>query len=232
MVNPIDMRRRAFLSSAASIVCPSLATPNPAQGQTNDSPASNENVASLVLRSGKLITIDDRFTIAQAVAIRDDRIVAVGSDEQIRLYTGPHTRVLDLHGKTVIPGLIDGHAHMDRGGLKQIFPSLGRVRSIKDIQDRIAELARKSKPGEWIVTMPIGDPPFYRLSHGRPLAIAWASRVAHRTAGDWCTGPPTDKRAACESSKLATNRITGLAKPRRVALPRREDLRDLGQGDV
>ena len=96
MVNPIDMRRRAFLSSAASIVCPSLATPNPAQGQTNDSPASNENVASLVLRSGKLITIDDRFTIAQAVAIRDDRIVAVGSDEQIRLHSGPHTRVLDL----------------------------------------------------------------------------------------------------------------------------------------
>ena len=59
------------------------------------------------------------------------------------------------------PGLIDGHAHMDREGLRGVFPSLGRVRSIGDIQDRIAELARSKKPGEWIVTMPIGDPPYY-----------------------------------------------------------------------
>ena len=60
-----------------------------------------------------------------------------------------------------MPGITDGHAHMDREGLRNVFPSLGRVRSIKDIQDRIAELARGKKPGEWIVTMPIGDPPYY-----------------------------------------------------------------------
>src|SRR5262245_65775518 len=50
---------------------------------------------------------------------------------------------------------------MDREGLKSIYPSLGPVRSIQDIKDRIADLARKAKPGEWIVTMPIGDPPYY-----------------------------------------------------------------------
>ena len=50
---------------------------------------------------------------------------------------------------------------MDREALRRIFPSLGPVRSIKDIQDRIAEIARGKKPGEWIVTMPIGDPPYY-----------------------------------------------------------------------
>ena len=75
--------------------------------------------------------------------------------------TAPATRVIDLKGKAVMPGLIDGHAHMDREGLKSIFPSLGPVRSIRDIQDRIAELAPRQAPGEWIVTMPIGDPPFY-----------------------------------------------------------------------
>lgn len=63
--------------------------------------------------------------------------------------------------KTVVPGLTDGHAHVDREALRNIFPSLGRVRSIHDIKDRIAELSRLKKPGEWIVTMPIGDPPFY-----------------------------------------------------------------------
>ena len=76
-------------------------------------------------------------------------------------HTGPDTRVVDLKGKAVIPGITDGHAHMDREGLRNVFPSLGRVRSISDIQDRIAELARGKKPGEWIVTMPIGDPPYY-----------------------------------------------------------------------
>ena len=90
-----------------------------------------------------------------------DRIVAVGPNEAMAPHTGPATRVVDLKGKAVIPGITDGHAHMDREGLRNVFPSLGRVRSIRDIQDRIAELARGKKPGEWIVTMPIGDPPYY-----------------------------------------------------------------------
>jgi predicted amidohydrolase YtcJ len=76
-------------------------------------------------------------------------------------HTGPATRIVDLNGKTVIPGIVDGHAHMDREALRDVFPSLGRVRSIRDIQDRIAELARGKAPGDWIVTMPIGDPPYY-----------------------------------------------------------------------
>lgn len=160
MINRDDVGRRAFLSGGAGAVCSALARTGSAQGQTSPSQPET-SAASLVLRSGKVITVDDNFTIAQAVAIRDDRILAVGPDDAMRLHIEPGTRVVDLQGRTVIPGLIDGHAHMDREGLKAIFPSLGRVRSIKDIQERIAELARKSKPGEWIVTMPIGDPPFY-----------------------------------------------------------------------
>src|SRR4029077_17588337 len=76
-------------------------------------------------------------------------------------HTSAATRVVDLDGKAVIPGITDGHAHMDREALRNVFPALGRVRSIRDIQDRIAELARGKQPGEWIVTMPIGDPPYY-----------------------------------------------------------------------
>jgi hypothetical protein len=57
--------------------------------------------------------------------------------------------------------MIDGHAHMDREGLKGVHPALGPVRSIRDIQNRIAELASAKLRGEWIVTMPIGDPPYY-----------------------------------------------------------------------
>ena len=117
--------------------------------------------ADLVLRNGKVITVDAAFTIAQAIAIAGERIVAVGPDAAMAAQTGPATRVIDLNGRTVIPGITDGHAHMDREALREVFPSLGRVRSIRDIQARIAELARAKQPGEWIVTMPIGDPPYY-----------------------------------------------------------------------
>jgi len=117
--------------------------------------------ADVVLRNGKIVTLDRSFAIVESLAIAGDRILAVGSNAAMAAATAPTTRTIDLRGKTVIPGLIDGHAHMDREGLKTVFPALGPVRSIRDIQDRIAELARQKAPGEWIVTMPIGDPPFY-----------------------------------------------------------------------
>lgn len=117
--------------------------------------------ADIVLANGKIITVDDSFTVARAVAICGERIAAVGSSAEIAPLIGPGTRVIDLAGKSVLPGLIDGHAHVDREGLKSVFPSLGRVCSIADIQARISGLARAAKPGEWIVTMPIGDPPAY-----------------------------------------------------------------------
>ncbi|MGH6768349.1 MAG: amidohydrolase [Xanthobacteraceae bacterium] len=117
--------------------------------------------ADFVLRNGKIITVDAASTIAEAIAIVGDRIAAVGPNEAMPAHAGPSTRIVDLKGKAVIPGITDGHAHMDREALRTVFPSLGRVRSIKDIQDRIADLARGKNAGEWVVTMPIGDPPYY-----------------------------------------------------------------------
>src|SRR5260370_125895 len=68
-----------------------------------------------VLTNGKIITVDNGFTIAQAVAIRGDRFVAVGTNQDITRLAGPGTRRIDLGGKAVIPGLIDAHAHLTRG---------------------------------------------------------------------------------------------------------------------
>jgi len=150
-----------------------------ANGQTDRRPEPTNaatRIADLVLRNGNIITVDARSTIARAVAIAGDRIITVGSDAAMTPHIGTGTKVLDLHGKTVIPGLIDGHAHMDREGLKTIYPSLGKVRSIRDIQARISDLARKSKPGEWIVTMPVGDPPFYSDVPGILAEKRWPTR--------------------------------------------------------
>jgi predicted amidohydrolase YtcJ len=119
------------------------------------------NPADIVLSNAHIITMDARASVAHAVAIGQGNILAVGEDAAMAPHVGPQTRRFDMKGRTIVPGLIDGHAHMDRHGLRTVFPALGPVRSIKDIQDRIRELARDKKPGEWIVTMPIGDPPFY-----------------------------------------------------------------------
>src|SRR5215470_10729323 len=155
--------RRLFLKkagAAGSAAATGLAASPPSAAQTVTArPAARP--ADLILSNAKVITVDRDFTIAQAIAIVGDRILAVGPNDAMAAHTAPETRVVDLKGRTVTPGLIDGHAHMDREGLKSVYPALGPVRSIHDIQNRIAELARVTPRGEWIVTMPIGDPPYY-----------------------------------------------------------------------
>ena len=69
-------------------------------------------MASLVLHGGKVVTIDKSFSIHQAVAVTGNRIDEVGSNDAVKRVIGPDTRAIDLAGKTVVPGLIDGHAHM------------------------------------------------------------------------------------------------------------------------
>ncbi len=117
--------------------------------------------ADVVLHGGKIITVDACFSIVEAVAITGNRIVYVGADAGALAMADTRTQVIGLKGRTVMPGLIDGHAHMDREGLKQVFPSLANARSVAEVKAKIAELARRTPKGEWIVTMPLGDPPYY-----------------------------------------------------------------------
>src|SRR5215471_9089834 len=149
MMTDTPIPRRRFIAGAAAAVGGLVGRrPARAQGAAARVPAAPlVRAADTILRNGRIVTVE--------------RIAAVGPDEAVAAHAGPATRVVDLKDKTVVPGLIDGHAHMDREALRSVFPSLGRVRSIGDIQDRIAELARGRQPGEWIVTMPIGDPPYY-----------------------------------------------------------------------
>src|SRR5262249_25891732 len=90
-----------------------------------------------------------RFSIAEAVAIRDGKFAAVGTSASIRALAGPSTRVIDLHGQTVIPGLADGHLH-DAGGGPGV--DVSRARSIADLLAAIAARVAASGPGHLIVS--------------------------------------------------------------------------------
>lgn len=115
---------------------------------------------SLLIRNAKVITCDENNTVAEAVAIRGNRVEAIGPDYFLASDYGD-ARVIDAGGRAVMPGMIDGHSHMDREGLKTVFPSLSGCSSIDDILQRIEGLVAEAEPGEWIVTMPIGEPPYY-----------------------------------------------------------------------
>jgi len=99
--------------------------------------------------NGKIITVDPRFSTAEAIAIRGGRFTAVGKNEDIRRLAGTATRVVDLHGKTVVPGLEDSHLHGAGGGPGV---DLSDTRSLADVYARIRERVQHSKPGDVIVS--------------------------------------------------------------------------------
>ena len=91
----------------------------------------------LVLYGGRVVTLDPALHTAEAVAIAGDRIAEVGASRDIRRLAGADTRLIDLARRTVVPGLVDAHAHMDREGLKLLNPSLAGARSSIIRSDRI-----------------------------------------------------------------------------------------------
>jgi len=108
--------------------------------------------ADKVLVNGKIITVDDRFTIGQALAIRGQRIVKVGSNAEIERLKGPSTQTIDLAGRSVIPGLIDNHSHWIRAAEHNELRFDGVTSRARAI-DMVAERARAAPPGEWIVVL-------------------------------------------------------------------------------
>ena len=107
--------------------------------------------ADLVLRGGKIVTVDDRRPDAQAIAIGGDTIVALGSNQDIQRYVGPATRVIELNGALATPGFIDAHAHFTGVGEAARNLKLSTATDWNDIVRMVAEAAQKAKPGEWIL---------------------------------------------------------------------------------
>ncbi|BEL04267.1 amidohydrolase [Actinoplanes sichuanensis] len=173
----------------------------------------------LILFNGTVLTVDRRFSIAQAVAVSDGHVVAVGSDSLVRPLAGPSTRLIDLAGRTVLPGINDSHLHGAAYGMSRppfaldlAYPA---VRSIADVAATVARAADATPAGTWLVGL--GWNPGYltecttdpqRLPHRHDLDrvapdhpvclndfsahMVWANTAALRAAGITAAGqaPP------------------------------------------
>ena len=106
----------------------------------------------MILVNGKIATVDDRFSIQEAIAIQESKIVSLGKTADIRKLAGPKTRVIDLQGRTVVPGLIDSHLHGIRAGLSfSTEVNWIGTPSLDEALGRITQASRTMKPGAWLV---------------------------------------------------------------------------------
>jgi predicted amidohydrolase YtcJ len=112
-------------------------------------PTANAQTADLVVINGKVLTADDRSSLAEGFAIKDGRFMAVGASAEMRAHIGPGTKVIDLNGRFVTPGLADGHLHNEGGGPGL---DLSGARSLADLFEAVGQATRETTPGKPIVS--------------------------------------------------------------------------------
>ena len=113
--------------------------------------AAGADEADLILHHGKVVTVDRDFTIRQALAVKGDRLLRVGTDEEVLATRGPGTKVVDLKGRMVLPGLIDSHTHPSWASLAEFDHEIPGMETIRDVLDHIRSRAEALGPGKWIV---------------------------------------------------------------------------------
>ncbi len=107
--------------------------------------------ADLVLRNGKIVTMEPGSPQVQALAARNGKIVALGSNQQLQAQIGPSTKVVDLGGRLAVPGLIEGHGHFMGLGSSKMVLNLRDVKNWDEIVAMVAAAAKEAKPGAWIL---------------------------------------------------------------------------------
>jgi predicted amidohydrolase YtcJ len=174
--------------------------------------------ADVIFRGGAVYTVDPARTWAQAVAVKGERIVSVGSDESVADLIGPKTEVHDLHGRMLLPGFQDAHVHPPSGGLEMLECNLSEVFTREDYERIVADYASEHPDVEWIRgggwsldSFPGGTPTketLDRVVSDRPVYLpnrdghgAWVNTRALELAGiTWETPDPPDGRIERDSA--------------------------------
>ena len=134
--------------------------------------------ATQIYRNGTILTMDSRGSVASALAVEGNVVLAVGTDDDVMAHAGPDTVVTDLRGRTMLPGFVDGHSHFVWAGLMFATqldlssPPVGKVKDIAEIRDLLKEKAASTPKGEWILgygydDTALADRRHPRVRHGR-----------------------------------------------------------------
>ncbi|WP_078410166.1 amidohydrolase [Priestia abyssalis] len=109
-------------------------------------------IADLVFLNGEVVTVDERNTIAEAVAVEGNRIKAVGTNEEVKVFIGEKTKVIDLEGKSLLPGFIDSHLHLTMYGVNQqaVNCKADHIKSLEDILSDLRDKAKETPKGQWV----------------------------------------------------------------------------------
>ena len=142
--------------------------------------------ADLILTGGKIATVDPKFRIAEALAVKDGRIVAVGSNEEIRNLAAPGSTQVDLQGKTVLPGLIDSHVHAPAASMFEFDHPVPDMETIADVLSYLKSRADALEDGEWITLSQVF---ITRLKEQRYPTRQELDQVAPRNPTAFRTGP-------------------------------------------
>src|SRR5262245_43076392 len=111
-------------------------------------------VADLVLLNGRILTVDEKDTIAEALAVKDGRILAVGATREIEPLVGPKTERIDLQGRAATPGLLDAHCHFAAGAIvvrHVIDLSYPAVKGVDDVVRKFRDKVGVTKAGDWVI---------------------------------------------------------------------------------
>ncbi|SEJ51273.1 amidohydrolase [Frateuria terrea] len=138
--------RRSCLAALLLVSMTAAAAEAPVKGFPPALPA-----ADLVLQHASIATLDPLQPHVQALAVKDGRIAALGSDQDIAHYIGPHTKVLDLHGAFATPGFIEGHGHLMDTGDALMQLNVGKAPNWDAVVAMVKDAVAKAKPGQWIV---------------------------------------------------------------------------------
>ncbi len=172
--------------------------------------------ADIVFHHGKIVTVDSKFRIVEALAIGGDRILGAGDEKDVEKFAGPNTRRVDLNGKTMLPGLTDSHVHAYEASMYEWDHPVPEMETIADVLNYYKSRAAVTKPGDWIVLRQVF---VTRLRDQRFPTRAELDAVAPQNPVYFGTGPDASVNSlALKSSGIGTNfRITD-GKPGRVEL--------------
>lgn len=107
--------------------------------------------ADLIISGGKIYTVNDRQPVVEAVVVKENKIIFAGSEEEANRYKSEETDIIDLHGRIMTPGFIEGHGHIMGVGYSELNLDLMEVKSFEEIIEKVKDAAKKAAPGEWIV---------------------------------------------------------------------------------